>query len=109
MKLLGLLLLAVSMGAQSGHQVTLTWQDNLNPAGTVYNVYRASGVCSASNKFYGVAGYVSTKSFVDTTVVPDTYCYEVTAIYQGTQSGPSNTAQAAVTAFSPTSLTVTVQ
>ena len=45
---LAMLIFASAAAAQTTHKVTLTWQDTLNPAGTTYSVYRATGLCSGT-------------------------------------------------------------
>ncbi len=111
MKLLLPLLLFVGLCAAQAqqHSVTLTWQDASNPSGTTYSVYRASGLCSGSPTFAKISSGVSVKTYVDATVTPGTYCYQVTATAAGMESAPSNSALAPVPSFSPSSLSVTVQ
>lgn len=110
MKLLLLALFAVAIAAaQSQHSVTLTWSDTTNPSGTTYNVYRAQGLCSGTPTFSKLAAAVPAKTYLDSTVTPGNYCYEVTATANGMESAPSNTALAPVPSFSPQNLSVTVQ
>lgn len=104
-----LLLLAVALQAQTTHKVTLTWQDTLNPAGTTYSVYRATGLCSGTPVFSKIASALTTKTYEDTTVQPGNYCYAVTASLNGMESAQSNTALAPVPTFAPSALSVTVQ
>lgn len=91
------------------HKVTLTWTDTLNPAGTTYSVYRATGLCSGSPSYSKIATALTTKSYDDTTVIAGNYCFYVTAVATGVESGPSNTALAPVPAFAPSGLSITVQ
>lgn len=110
MKLISFLLLAVAtLAAQTTHSVTLTWTDTLNPSGTTYNVYRATGLCSGTPSFSKIAAGVATKTYQDTTVTPGNYCYSVSATSNGVESAQSNTALAPVPSFAPTQLSVTVQ
>jgi hypothetical protein len=95
--------------AQSTHSATLTWVDKLNPTGTTYNVYRAPGLCSGTPTFSKITTAVTVTTYQDTTVTPGGYCYEVTAVFNGVESTPSNTAQANIPAFAPTTLTVVTQ
>lgn len=107
-----LLLLAVSAAlatAQTTHNATLTWTDTLNPSGTTYNVYRATGLCSGTPSFAKLATGIAPKTYVDATVTTGNYCYEVTAVLNGIESAASNTAAAAVPAFPPATLTLTTQ
>lgn len=113
MKTFGLFWIAIAAGlAQAAsHAVTLSWQDTLNPtgAGTTYSVYRSTGLCSGTPTFSKVASAVTTMTYEDTTVTPGNYCYEVTAVLNGMESAPSNTAAAAVPSFAPTQLQVVVR
>lgn len=113
MKTLVLLLgLAAACYAQSGHSVTLSWTDSQNPAGTTYNVWRASGACPAtaptSTPPTGFTQLntapVTATTYLDTAVTAgDTYCYVVTAVGPNGQSAPSNTAGVGVPAAFPVS------
>ncbi len=64
------------------HSVTLNWQDDVNPVGTTYNVYRAAGKCSVSSLFSRLnLAPITSKSFIDTNVAANTsYCYAATAV-----------------------------
>lgn len=95
--------------AQASHNATLTWTDTSNPTGTTYNVYRATGLCSGTPTFSKLATAVTVKTYQDTTVQPGGYCFMVTAVYNSVESAASNSASAAVPAFSPTGLTLTTQ
>lgn len=109
-KLVILLLICAAIGlAQTTHSVTLTLVDNLNPAGTTYTFYRATGLCSGTPTFAKIATAVAVKTFQDTTVTPGNYCYAATATFQGMESGMSPTASAAVPSFPPSALSVVVQ
>ena len=100
-----------SVEAQAAtHSVQLNWTDTVNPATTTWNVYRYSGACPMSNptKLTNVA----VKTYTDTAVMAGaTYCYTVRAMYSGSESMDSNTAQALipVDAVPPTSLTVVIK
>ena len=95
--------------AQTQHSATLSWTDNLNPTGTTYNVYRATGLCSGTPTFSKLATAVATKNYVDNTVTPGNYCYTVSATFNSVESAQSTAAAAAVPSFPPTSLQITVQ
>lgn len=111
--LLGIVLLAASLHGQPPlptHTVTLAWVDIQNPAGaTSFSVYRATGVCSGSPSFSKIASAIVARAYVDSTVTVGNYCYYVTAMSSGVESGASNQALAPVPSFAPQMLTVTVQ
>lgn len=114
MKLLtiALLILGAALAAAQTpptHSATLTWADTLNPAGTTYSVYRAPGLCSGSPVMAKIATALTSKTYQDASVQPGNYCYQVTATYQGMESGPGNSASAAVPSFPPQNLSVQVQ
>lgn len=109
MRLIILFLAALLLPAQTTHKVTLTWQDTLNPAGTTYSVYRATGLCSGTPTFSKIASALTAKTYDDTTVQPGPYCFMVTATFNGMESAPSNSAPAQVPSFAPTALSVQVQ
>ena len=78
----------------------VTWTDNINPAGTKYNVWRMTGSCSpteptSTQGFTLITGPIKAKSFKDTTVKANkSYCYVITAVPKvGPQSNPSKDAQ----------------
>jgi hypothetical protein len=104
-----LALVFASLAFGQAHKVTLTWQDLLNPAGTTYSVYRATGLCSGTPVFSKIASAVAVKTYEDTTVTPGNYCFAVTATANGMESAQSNTALAPVPSFPPSGLTVVVQ
>jgi fibronectin type 3 domain-containing protein len=111
MKTLALLILLCAgvLAAQTTHSVSLTWQDTLNPSGTTYSVYRATGLCSGTPTFSKIATALTVKTYQDTTVQPGNYCYQVTATANAVESAPSNTALAPVPSFAPAQLSITVQ
>ena len=90
------------------HSVTLVWQDAANPAGTTYNVYKATGLCSGSPSFNKIATAVTAKTYQDADVPPGNVCYYVTAVSSGVESAPSNSALAPVPSFAPTNLVPTI-
>jgi len=95
--------------AQSTHSAKLTWADTLNPVGTTYTVLRATGLCSGTPSFATLASGVAVMTYIDTTVTPGNYCYEVEASSGGVLSAPSSSVAAPVPSFAPTALSVTVQ
>jgi hypothetical protein len=69
-----------------------------NPSLT-YNVYRAP---SCSGTFAKInAAPVSTTVYFDNQPAPGSYCYRVTAVLNGVESNPSNTATAAILPLQP--------
>lgn len=105
--------LVLSSGvAQTNRTVTLAWQDNSNPVGTQYNVYKATGACSGSGQTFTKVNTnrISVKTFDDPIVPGNTACYYVTAVKAdgSSESMPSNTAQAVAGLFGPTNLVITI-
>lgn len=98
------MIFAQSTVAQTVHNDTLTWTDPSNPAGTTYNVYQASGLCSGNPTFTQVATAITAKTYLVTPLAPGTYCWYVTAALGGAESKPSPTTQAVIGPFAPTSL-----
>jgi hypothetical protein len=77
-------LLAASLGsAQQTHQITLTWNDYLNPPSVKYVVFRASALCNKNTNFHKLAGPIPDKSYDDMGVPPGDYCYGVRANVAG--------------------------
>lgn len=109
MKLLTLFVFVALAFGQTTHKATLNWADLLNPAGTTYSVYRATGLCSGTPIFSKIASAVAVKTYEDSTVTAGNYCYSVTATSGGMESAQSNTALAPVPSFAPTGLSLTVQ
>lgn len=105
MKLLILLFFALACFAQTQRPVILTWVDTRNPAGTAYNVYRATGLCSGTPVFSRIATGITVKTHEDQVVV-GTYCYAVTAALNNIESGQSNNASFTAQPFDPTNLVV---
>ena len=97
--------LAVQAVAAQTHSATLTWNDT-NAAGTTFNVYRATGLCTAFPTFSKIASGVAVKNYQDTTVAAGNYCFYVTAVFQAAESIPSNLAPAPIPSFTPTGLNV---
>lgn len=115
MKKLLLLIAFAASAFAAGHSITIGWTDSINAAGTTYNVYRLVGVCPATAPnsappagFNLLISAVAAKTLTDSAVLPaTTYCYLVTAVVAGTESAPSNDAQALEpTSFPPTMLQV---
>lgn len=103
------LLLALPLPAQTVHSVKVTWTDTANPAGTTYNIYKASAACSSSPTLTKLnTAPVTTQSYTDANVAPGTYCYAATAVNtQGDESARSNQGPATI-APPPNAITITV-
>ena len=104
-----LLILVLSGITLNAKIVTLTWQDAVNPTGTNYSVYRSNSSCSTSTLFVKIANSVAEKTYDNLDVGPGTYCYRVTATFNGIESIPSNLAEAIIPLSPPAALTVTVK
>jgi hypothetical protein len=79
---------AIQIAPAQAHAATLNWTDTVNPAGSTYNVYRATGSCPAST-FTKIAAGVPGFKYVDSTIAPQTgYCYQITALVAATESLP---------------------
>lgn len=87
--------------AAGTHCALLTWTDTLNPTGTTYNVYRATGLCSGTPTFAKIATAVAALTYTDKTVTTGNYCFGVTATLNGIESAMSPTVLAPVPAFVP--------
>ena len=86
--------------AKAQHNVNLTWlasSDAASNPSLTYNVYRSSGCTSTFSKRN--SSPVSTTSYLDASVAPGSYCYQVTSVLSGTEGSPSN--QVAVVIGSP--------
>src|SRR5271154_6260935 len=95
------LALAFVLGAPPAHSqytVRITWTASSDAAANpslTYNVYRAA-TCAGSFAKINSAPVTST-SYVDSgTGAGAAYCYQVTSVLAGVESGPSNQAVAAV-------------
>jgi len=95
--------------AQTTHKAVLTWVDALNPTGTTYTIYRATGLCSGSPIFSKLATGVVGLTYTDSTVTPGNYCYSVSATAGGVESAQATPVLAPVPSFAVTQLTVVVQ
>ena len=108
------LFFATILPAQTTHTVTLTWTasaDSTAPAPGTVNVYRAPGVCFSSSLVYvQIAQGISATGPYSDTAVPafGTYCYYVTAVIGGVESGPSNHVIVTIQPSSPTTLKATI-
>jgi hypothetical protein len=78
-----------------GQSVVLSWIDTVNPSGTTtYNVYSVLGACPVAAPIPGppvLTGIVSTIAIL-TALAPGQYCWAVTAVGAGGESGQSNLA-----------------
>jgi hypothetical protein len=110
--LLAVFTLAISAQAQAADphpSVRLTWTDAdfaLNPLMT-FNVYRGTGPCGAATMtLLNSSATVTATTYLDTAVkIITTYCYDVTAVLAGIESGTSNTVNPSIPAANPTNLT----
>lgn len=81
--------------APAAGQIALAWSSG-SPAGTSYNVYRASGTCPGAG-FTQVAAGLTATAYSDTGLPAGrTYAYTVTARLEGCESAPSGCASAKV-------------
>jgi len=89
--------------AQTGTRtVTITYEDKVNPSGTVYNILRATGLCTGTPTFATIATAVTVFTYQDKTAqIGNNYCYAATATYNGTTSALSNTALATILPNAP--------
>jgi len=93
-----ILFAALLMARPPQHSVTLNWQDSINPAGTTYNVYKATGACSSASAFAKLnTSPIVTKSYVDANVSANTaYCYAATSYVSPAESEKSSGVTAVV-------------
>lgn len=103
--------------AQAGHSVTVADTDSLNPAGTTYNIWRASGSCPSlaptstppagftlltATPIAGTGSAPIAISYVDSAVTGgNTYAYVITAVTPNGQSVPSPCSQVTAPAGFP--------
>lgn len=111
MKRFLLLILLAGLAFAQSHSVTLNWVASTTP-GVTYNVYKLTGACPAGTPT-GFAiinsSPITALTYSDTAVVAGaTYCYYGTAVLNGAESGPSNTAAGAVPPFPQTMFSVVV-
>lgn len=99
-----LFVLSAIAAGQTTHAVTLTWEDTLNPAGTVYAIYRGDGRCTQSPAMVKIAQDISVRTYTQNGVAVGNYCYHATAILNAIESLPSNAALAEVRPWSPSKL-----
>lgn len=104
--LLSLPILAGGAMAQS-HSVVVHWTNSPDTANT--NVYRFTGACPGTPAGFVklTAAPVTAGTYSDTTVVPNFYCYYVTAALNGVESLPSPTVQVTVPVAPPSGLALT--
>jgi hypothetical protein len=92
------IILAVTLAtpaARAQHSVTLNWTASTDAAANpslTYNVYRSSTCTGTFAKRN--ASPVAATSYVESDVLPGSYCYQVTSVLSGAEGAPSN--QAAV-------------
>lgn len=117
-RIFGIALLGILMVGSliaSGHSTTLTWTASVDipgaiPAGSGYNVYRASGTCPASGAPTGAiklnSTVVAALTYIDSTITPGQWCYYATTLLNGVESVPSNSVQGATPVAPPTNVTI---
>ena len=94
------ILAAIAFGAapaSAQHRVTLAWTASPDAAANPslsYNVYRQTSCTGLFARQNSKA--VVTTNFLDGSVVPGTYCYEVTAVLGGVESVPTSAASATI-------------
>lgn len=105
--ILTLLFCAVSMAQTTTRAAVISISDANNPPETAYNIYRALGSCAVAtpDAFVKIASGVVNKIYRDATVGVGNYCYKATAVLNGIEGEPSNTAAAVV---GPMKFTITV-
>ncbi len=113
MLLITLLLCAASVVAQATpHDVVLTWTESDTASGITYNVYRgtSTGSCTTLPAMTKInTSTVSVLTYTDTSVVlGGSYCYAVTAVYNGLESGMSVGAGASITKAAPPTINITI-
>jgi hypothetical protein len=96
--------------APVAHNASLAWTDALNPTGTTYNVYREPAACSAApgGTNAEIASGLTSLAYVDSSIsLGASYCYRVTAVNLGYESGFSNAVTVSFPAApaAPTNLT----
>jgi len=100
--LLFIVAVLTSCAAFAQHSVQLSWQDTINPTGSVtYSVYRGGGACST---MVSIKTGIATLAYADAGLSSGHYCYYVTAVDRNDtslESKPSNTADAAVVPSPP--------
>ncbi|MGH9771524.1 MAG: hypothetical protein ACRD4Q_07470 [Candidatus Acidiferrales bacterium] len=88
---------ATTSPCRAQHTVQLTWAASSDATASptlTYNVYRSAS-CTDAFARLNIAP-VSTPSYQDTSVLPATYCYQVTSVLSGVESAPSNQAEAII-------------
>jgi hypothetical protein len=88
-----------------GSSVSLTWTASATPGGTV-NVYRCIGANCTSFTLL-TSGVLAAGPYTDATITAGAYSYQVTAVVNGAESVPSNTATVTVRPQPPTGLAAT--
>ncbi len=96
MKRLLVFLLFASPAFAQAHSNTFSWAASASSGVTGYNVYKATGTCSATATFIKLTITPQTAlTFTDSTpTAGQTNCYYVTAVSAGGESGQSSQIQA---------------
>lgn len=100
--LLALEILTASNAVAQSQSAYLSWVASASAASNpslTYNVYRAA---PCSGTFVKInAAPVGATTYLDGAPAPGSYCYEVTAVLNGAESGPSNIAPATILPIPP--------
>jgi len=98
---------AVLGAAATDTTAVLTWTASAT-AGSTVNVYRCAGAsCTSFAKI--TTGVAAGGPYTDTSVTAGSYTYYVTAVVNGAESVPSNTATVTISPLPPTGLTAVAQ
>lgn len=107
---------AAVVAVSGGHAVALSWTAPSDAvSGSTYNAYRLNAGCPASvpNPVKGAAGWsvvnasaIAATSFTDSSVGVGNWCYAVTQVQGGAESGPSNSAAAVLLPLPPAAVAV---
>lgn len=104
-------LIPLALHAQAKN-VTVTWNDTVNPSNTTYNVYRSTGSCPVTIPTTAVGTKVGVSLAVKTFTEPiafGTFCYQVTALNGTTESSPAQGNAINLTLSPPITITITIQ
>lgn len=90
--------------AGGGHTAQLTWSESAD-GGTV-NIYRAAAACSTNPASFTQikTGVAAAGPYTDSTIAVGSWCYYVTAVVGGAESGASNKITLTVLPQPPTGL-----
>ena len=105
-----LLFAASSIMAQATHSVTLTWNDDLNPQSTTYNIFHAASSCRDNLIFTKLNTLpITVKTYNHLNVEPGLHCYVATAVYETIESKYSEFASAEIPPSSGKIITIEIK